>query len=45
MLQIVTSLSDDSRGAIYDRDTFIVQATGGEIYSDSQVENKKHYQP
>ncbi len=27
-LQIVASLSDDSRGIIYDRNMFIVQATG-----------------
>jgi hypothetical protein len=27
-LQIVASLSDNSRGVIYDRNVFIVQATG-----------------
>ncbi len=27
-LQIMVSLTDDSRGVIYDRNTFIVQATG-----------------
>jgi hypothetical protein len=28
MLPIVTSLTDDSRGIIYDRNTFIIQTTG-----------------
>ncbi len=31
MLQIVASLTDDSRGVIYDCGIFIVQATGSNI--------------
>ncbi len=31
MLQIVASLTDDSRAVIYDRNMFIVQATGSNI--------------
>ncbi len=33
MLQIVASLTNDSRGIIYDRNMFIVQATGGIIFA------------
>ncbi len=33
-LQIMTSLTDDSRGVIYDRNMFIVQAR--EVYAGNQ---------
>ncbi len=37
-LQIVASLTDDSRGTTYDRNTFIAQATG------LVVEDKKGFE-
>ncbi len=42
MLQIVTSITDNSRGIIYDCKIFIVQATGPKFYSIDQNVSKFH---
>jgi hypothetical protein len=42
MLQIVASLTDDTRSVNYDRNTFIIQATGQSLgLTNRVVEHKK----
>ena len=45
MLQFGASLSDDTRSVNYDRNTFIIQATGANVIKNTEVNYHGNFNP